>query len=495
MTLPRTESADGVTALSGQGVWRTELAETVKLALPIALTQLGQIAMMTTDLALVGRLGDTAVAAAALAQIVLFIAFVLGMGLVSAVAPLAAQAFGARRPRLVRRSLRVGLWAALVLGIPLTLVQLWGQEVLLALGQSQDATALAHRYLTGLAWSLVPGWWFIALRNFMGAVNKPEPALWITLAAIPINFALAYVLIFGEFGFPELDLLGAGVATTAVNLGMCVASIWVCYARRPFKKYRVMGRFWRVDWRLFWRLIVIGAPISGTFLLEYGLFAGAALLMGLISTAALAAHQIALQTAAIMFMVPFGISMAATVRVGHAVGRGDAAATRIAGFTAIALGTAFMAAMTLLVILMREVIPAWFLGAAAAHAVETMTLASTLLVLGASFFVFDGIQTIGSGALRGLNDTRVPLVFAAVGFWLVGFTSAYALGFPLGYGAYGIWIGLTLGLFVYASLLIWRFHRLTARHYLPAVPGENEREDASWAEDAKERMTMRTAAE
>jgi MATE family multidrug resistance protein len=487
--------ADGATAPSGWDTWRAELAETVELALPIALTQLGQITMMTTDLALVGRLGDTAVAAAALAQTVLFFAFVLGMGLVSAVAPLAAQGFGARRPRLVRRSLRVGMWAALMLGVPLTFLQLHGEELLRALGQSPEASALADRYLTGLAWSLVPGWWFIALRNFMGAVNRPQPALWITLAAIPINFALAYALIFGAFGFPELDLLGAGVATTIVNVGMCAVSIWVCYARRPFKKYGVMGHFWRADWPLFWRLIVIGAPISGAFLLEYGLFAAAALLMGLISTAALAAHQIALQTAAVMFMVPFGISMAATVRVGHAVGRGDALATRVAGFIAIALGTVFMATMTLFVILMRESIPVWFLGVAADGAAETVALASALLVLGASFFVFDGVQTIGSGALRGLNDTRVPLVFSAIGFWVVGFSSAYTMGFPFGLGAYGIWIGLTLGLFVYASLLIWRFHWLTARHYLPAVAGTAGREDALWVEVAKERVALRTAAE
>ncbi len=149
-------------------VWRREAAETVRLSLPIALTQLGQIAMMTSDLALVGRLGDKAVAAAALAQIVLFVGFVLGMGLVSAVAPLAAQAFGAREPRMVRRALRVGLWAALILGIPLTAVCLQGERLLLALGQEAEAAALAQDYLHGLCWCLVPGWWFIALRSFMG---------------------------------------------------------------------------------------------------------------------------------------------------------------------------------------------------------------------------------------------------------------------------------------------------------------------------------------
>jgi MATE family multidrug resistance protein len=241
MTTPQIEIAAGQIAPAARSPWRIELAETVKLALPIALTQLGQIAMMTTDLALVGRLGDTALAASALAQTVLFTAFVLGMGLVSAVAPLAAQGVGARKPRLVRRALRVGLWASLMLGVPLTILQLRGEVLLLAFGQAPDAAALAHQHLTGLAWSLIPAWWFIAIRNFMGAVNRPEPALWITLAAIPVNFALAYMLIFGEYGMPRLELLGAGVATTIVNIGMCVAAIWVCYARRPFKKFRVLG--------------------------------------------------------------------------------------------------------------------------------------------------------------------------------------------------------------------------------------------------------------
>ena len=444
------------------------MTETVKLALPIALTQLGQIAMMTSDLALIGRLGDQAVAAAALAHSVLFTVFVLGMGIVSAVAPLAAQAYGAREPRMVRRSLRVGLWAAVILGVPLTIAQLWGGELLVALGQSQENAALAGRYLSGIAWCVIPGWFFMALRNFMGAVNRPEPALWITLAAIPANALLAYALIYGVFGLPRLDLLGAGLATTLVNIGMCVAAIWVCYTRRPFRKYRVLGRWWRGDWTLMRQLIVVGAPISGSFLLEYGVFAAAALLMGWIGTVALAAHQIALQIAAIMFMVPFGISMAATVRVGHAVGRGDAAATRRAGFAAILLGAVFMAAMTLLVALTRHALPLAFLGSDAPDP-QTVALAASLLVLGACFFVADGIQTIAAGSLRGLNDTRVPLVFAAISFWLIGFTSCWLFGFTLGLGAYGIWIGLSLGIACYAVLLIRRFQRLTARHYLPQV--------------------------
>jgi multidrug resistance protein, MATE family len=470
MTLPGTMTA-AVSAPQGERfVWRTEIAETVKLAWPMALTQLGQIAMMTTDLALIGRLGDAAVAAVGLAHLILFLGFVFGMGLVSAVATLAAQAYGAREPRMVRRSLRMGLWAAVILGVPINVIQLWGEDILIAAGQTHEAAALAARYLLGLAWSMIPAWCFIALRNFMGAVNRPEPALWITLVAIPGNALLAYSLIHGHYGLPRLDLLGAGLATTIVNVAMCVAAVWICYACRPFKKYRVLGRFWRMDWELMRQLIVIGVPISGAMLLEWGLFSSAAILVGWIGTTALAAHQIALQIAAILFMVPFGISLAATVRVGHAVGRGDPIATRRAGFAALALGAAIMVALTLIVVLFRNVIPLFFLGDTVAAAGETAWIASALLLVGATWFIADGIQGIAAGALRGLNDTRVPMLYAALSFWLVGFTSAYALAFWSGLGVFGVWVGFSLSLWLFALLLTARFQNLTARGHLPPVP-------------------------
>jgi MATE family multidrug resistance protein len=447
-----------------RSIWRIEIVETAKLAWPMALTQLGQIAMMTTDLALIGRLGSEAVAAVGLAHLILFVGFVLGMGPVSAVAPLAAQAFGARNPRLVRRSLRVGLWAAVMLGIPVNAVQqIWGEDILLAAGQSPDSAALAARYLSSLAWSMIPAWCFIALRNFMGAVNRPEPAMWVTLAAIPLNGLVAYALIYGAFGLPRLDLLGAGLATTSVSVAMCAAAVWICYARRPFKKYRVLGRVWRADWMLMRRLLVIGIPISGGLMLEWGLFSSAALLVGWIGTVALAAHQIALQVATILFMAPFGISLAATVRVGHAVGRRDGVATRRAGFVATALGAGVMLATALLVVLVRNAIPLLFLGSGNATGAETAQLASTLLLIGATFFISDAVQAVAAGALRGLNDTRVPMLYAAVSFWLVGFSSAYALAFAFDLGAPGIWIGFSLAVTTFAALLVRRFYKLTLR--------------------------------
>jgi len=440
-----------------------ELTETLKLAAPIALTQLGQIAMMSTDLAFIGRLGDDAVAAAALAGTVYFVSFTFGMGLMSAVAPLAAQAFGRRDPHLIRRALRTGLWAAPLIALPIMAFPLRGEQILHALGQASVPARLAQQYLFGLAWGVMPALWFLAIRSFMSAIHRPQPVLWITLAAIPANALLAYLLIYGEWGLPRLELFGAGLATTIVNFGTFVASLWFATRRRPFRKYHVLGHVWRIDWALMRQLLIIGAPISLAFLLEYGLFSAAALLMGLISTAALAAHQVALQVTAILFMVPFGISQAATVRVGHAVGRNDAKAVKRAGLVATLLGIVLASVLTLAVVVARFAIARAFFGETSGSAGAAVELAATLLMVGATFFVTDAVQTIVVGSLRGMNDTRIPLLFAAIGYWMIGFPCAYALAFSARFGAVGVWIGLSCGTAVYAVLLILRFRLLAGR--------------------------------
>jgi MATE family multidrug resistance protein len=439
-----------------------ELTETLGLAVPMALTQLSQIAMMATDLAFIGRLGNAAVAAAALAGTVYFVSFTIGMGLVSAVAPLAAQAFGARDSREVRRALRTGLWAALLISLPIMPFSLYGEPILLALGQAPAAAGLAQHYLFGLVWGVTPALWFMAIRGFMGAVNRPQPALWITLAAIPANALLVYPLIYGEWGFPRLELFGAGLATTTVNFGTVLASLWFATRRPPFRKYRVLGRIWRIDWRLMRRLVGIGAPISLSFMMEYGMFSAAALLMGLIGTTALAAHQVALQVTAILFMVPYGISMAATVRVGHAIGRDDPGAVKRAGFVAILLGVVLVASLTLAVVAGRFAIARLFFGVAE-DASAAIALTANLLLVGSTFFIADGIQTIAAGSLRGMNDTRMPLLFAAISYWLIGFTLACLLGFQTPLGAIGVWVGLSVGTAIYATLLVLRFRLLASR--------------------------------
>ena len=303
----------------------------------------------------------------------------------------------------------------------------------------------------------------------MSAVNRPEPILWITLAAIPANALLVYLLLYGAFGLPQLGLFGAGLATSIVNFGTFLAGLWFAARRRPFRKYHVLGHFWRIDWQLMRQLIVIGAPISLSFLLEYGLFGAAGLLMGVISTTALAAHQIALQVAAILFMVPFGISMAATVRVGHAIGRGDAGGVRRAGHVATWLGIVLAAVLTLAVIAGRFGIAELFLGESTDATAE---LSATLLLVGSTFFIADAIQTVAAGSLRGMNDTRIPLLFAILSYWLIGFACAWWLGFRTPSGAVGVWIGLSVGTAVYAVLLLLRFRAAGAQAGVPMTVRE-----------------------
>jgi MATE family multidrug resistance protein len=270
-------------------------------------------------------------------------------------------------------------------------------------------------------------------------------------------------LIYGEFGLPRLELFGAGLATTIVNFGTFIAGLWFATRRRPFRKYHVLGHVWRIDWALMRQLLVIGAPISVAFLLEYGLFSAAALLMGLISTAALAAHQVALQVTAILFMVPFGIALAATVRVGHAVGRNDAKAARRAGLVATLLGIVLASLLTLAVVVARFAIARAFFGETSDGAGAAVELTATLLLVGATFFVTDAVQTIVAGSLRGMNDTRIPLLLAAIGYWIIGFPCAYGLAFFAQLGAVGVWIGLSGGTAIYALLLILRFWLLAGR--------------------------------
>jgi MATE family multidrug resistance protein len=445
--------------------WATEVRATIKLSVPIALTQLGQIAMFTCDLLLIGRLGESAVAAASLAHTVFFACFVLGMGVMLAAAPLAAQAFGAGDQPMIGRATRTGLWAAIAIGLPFTLLQAWGEPILLLLEQPPDAAAMAGQYLLPLSWCTIPAFFFIVLRGFMGAVNRPEPALWITLIAIPLNAALAYALIYGALGLPRLELYGAGLATTLVNLGMCAAALRIALKAPAFRGHRVFAQVAVFDWPVLRRLLALGVPISAALMLEFGVFAAAVVLMGWFGTTALAAHQVAIQIASITFMVPFGIAQAATVRVGQALGRHDPAGIRAAGLVAMQLGALFMALMAMLLFLGRHEVPLLFFGGESDRAVVSLT--ATLLLFAALFQIADGVQTITNGALRGLNDTRVPMLMALTGFWLIGFAASYGLAFPVGLGPEGVWVGLLIGLCCYALMLLLRFRALSVALFKP----------------------------
>lgn len=461
----RTASAKQQGLRTGSGAGHQlvlELMATAKLAWPMVLAQLGQIGMMATDLASAGRIGPEAVAAVALAGRIYLVSFTFGMGLLAAITPLAAQAFGADNLSVARRSLRMGLWLALLLSLPMMAFTLRAERILLALGQVPGAALLAQQYLFGLTWSAAPALCFLAIRSFLVAVNRPEPVLWITVAAIPVKTLLVYLLMYGKLGLPRLELFGAGLATSLVNCALCSAGFWFAAMRRPFRDYHLLVHLWRFDWPLMRQLIVIGTPISISFLMDYGFSSAAALLMGTISTAALAAHQIAFQVAATMFIIPSGISMAAAVRVAHAFGRDDGPGVKRAGLAAMLLGTVIVVMLSFVVIVARFRIAEFFLGDSTDVA-DAARLAAQLVLVGASSFISAAIYTIASGSLRGMKDTRAPVLFAGVAYWLIGFSLSYVVGLKIGLGPIGVWIGLSIGATVYAALLVVRFHLLAGR--------------------------------
>lgn len=457
-------------APAGAVAWIGEARATLALTGPLVLTQLGQIAIMTTDVMMVGRLGADDLAAASLGHVVFFVAFCGAMGIVMATAPLAAQAYGAHRPRTLRRVIRQGLWVALLMTVPFCFAAApFVERFMIAIGQPAAVASGAHVYLSAMLWSLPTAIAFIVLRNFAAAVNRPEPALWVMLAGVPLNALLDYVLIFGAFGAPRLEIFGAGVASAIINLAMFAAMLAIVLRRAPFRRYRLLGRFWRPDWAIVRHIFAIGLPIAGAVLMEYGIFALAAVQMGWFSTTAIAAHQIALQIGSITFMVPLGIGQAATVRVGQAVGRGDADGIRRAGWTAAALGIAFMALMSMVIVAMPGPLARLFLDAGTEGGMRVAELAAVLLLFVAAFQVADGAQTIGLHALRGLNDTTVPMLIVAFGYWVVGLATCYGLGFVAGLGPVGIWIGLSVGLGLVACLVLGRFALMTRPHVLPRL--------------------------
>jgi len=452
--------------------WRVELSMTLRLAIPIVLTQLAWVSMMATDTAMIGRLGADALAGASLSMMTFFLAWVFCFGVVMATAALAAQAFGARKPRIVRRVVRQGLWVTIVLTAPIVAILSFTPNMLAYIGQPAEALPHAAAYMNTLKWSLPPAIAFAVLRNFVSALNRPMPAMWVMLAGVPLNAALDYALIFGNLGLPRLELTGAGIATSGVNLAMFLALLAIVMLQRRFARYAVLGRFWQPDWTRFRAIFRIGLPIAGASFLEAGFFIGSIFVIGQFGSLALAATMIAMQLPHISFMVPMGLSQAATVRVGQAVGRRDVAGAYRAGWVALAISLGFMSIMTVVVLSVPEAFASIFLDSARTDSADVVALAVSYLFFAAFFQAGDGIQAVAAGALRGLNDTAVPMVIAAVCYWGIGLGSGLWLGFVVGMEGSGLWVGFVFGLTSAAIVLSHRFKRLDARRYIPSVPSE-----------------------
>jgi MATE family multidrug resistance protein len=411
-----------------------------------------------TDVVLLGWLGPRQLAAAALGLNLTWAFTLVAMGLVTASSPMMATALGAKlhSVRDVRRTFRQSLWLIAFILAPLWLL-LWNAEpVILALGQQPDLAADAALFLKGYMWSALGFLLFQAMRNLLSALERPGWILGISVIGIGLNALLSWALIFGEFGLPALGLLGGGLGSSIVWLVLALGLIIVLLSDRQFRRFHLFGRFWRPDWPRLGRLFKLGLPIGLLMGFEGAVFSAAAYLMGLIDADSVAAHAIALQIAAITFMVPLGLGQAATVRVGRALGAGDGDGITRAGWTALVLGVAFMTVMALLMWLFPSPLIGFFLDADAEGG-RVMGLAVSFLALAAVFQIADGAQVIAAGMLRGLHDTRAPMLFALFGYWVVGLGTGVWLAFRAGWQGVGIWTGLAVGLGIVAVMLIGRW--------------------------------------
>jgi MATE family multidrug resistance protein len=359
------------------------------------------------------------------------------------------------------------MWAAVAICVPIWAVLWQGEALLLAMGQDPELSADAAKFVRALQWGLLPALLYLVLRAFVSALEKPIWSLIVACAAVIFNGLINYVLIFGKLGFPALGLLGAGIGSAFTNFLLFGGMAWVVIRHRDFRRYHIFGRFWRPDWRRFADVWKLGFPIAITLLLEVTIFNAAVFLMGLIGTASLAAHAIAIQIAMLTFMVPLGLAQAVTVRVGLALGRRDREGISRAGWTSFALGVGFMACMALLIIAVPHQLVYLFLDESDPANAPVITLAVSFLTIAAIFQIADGAQVVGAGMLRGLHDTTIPMAYAAFGYWVIGMGVGATLAFHFGWEGVGIWTGLASGLVVVALLMITRWVR---RERLGLVP-------------------------
>jgi len=453
---------------SGEG-WRGEIVATLALAWPLVGANLLQMAIYAVDVIFIARLGEDALAVSSLSVALSGLLMWTMTGLVGGAAPLIAAELGRRRHavREVRRTVRMGAWLAVASGLLAMTILAQGEALMRLSGQSPALATRAGKFLMILMWTAIPLVMSGHLRNTVSALGRPVIGTLVAGLAVAVNALGNYAFIYGHFGLPAMGLNGSAVASVVTGAAMLAAYAAVLACDRRLRRYRLLGRWWRPEWSRLREMVRIGAPIALTIVAEAGLFSGAAFLMGLIGPAQLAGHTLALQIAALAFQVPFGIGQAATIRVGYHYGAGDRAAIGRAGWAAVGLSLAFMGLPAALMLFA----PAWLLGAY----VDTDAPKNAMLVgfavrymaVAAAFQLFDGVQAVSGGALRGLQDTRVPMVMALFGYWVPGLGTAIALGFFTPLQGTGIWIGLAIGLVVVAGLLLQRWARRARLGLLP----------------------------
>jgi len=444
--------------LTSLAAYRSETRASFLLAYPVMISMLGQVMTGVADSVMIGWTGAVPLAASSLANVFFSVLLFFGVGVSYAITPLVAEASGAGDSRRIIEALRHGLVINLVTGIFLATLIFLGQDLLLHIGQPSDVVELAIPYLLIITGSIVPTMIFQTYRQFAEGLHRTRMAMVVMIICNLLNVVLNYVLIYGIWIFPEMGLNGAGWATFISRVFMAIwMALYVYYGSR-FTAYREGFRFGAYSKQLFNRMLHIGIPAGAQFIFEAAAFGFSAIMMGWLGANTLAAHQIAINLATVSYMTTSGLGAAATIRVGTFLGQRDAVAVRRAGFTLIGLGVGIMLLWGVAFLAGKHFLPGLYIDDPA-----VLTIAAPLMVIAGFFQLSDGMQVVCAGALRGLQDVKIPSLLIFVAYWILALPIGYLLAFPLGYGAQGIWLGLLIGLTLTAGFMVWRFNRLSHR--------------------------------
>ena len=440
--------------------FKTEVREFLKLAVPLASAQLAQSATGFVDTIMMGRMGPDVLAAGGLAAIIFLSVMTTATGMVMGISPLIAEAFGAGQRTRIQNLARQGLWLSILVAIPAMIGLGHSDRWLLQAGQAAATVQLANTYLDIILWGMVPVIGFAALRAMVSALSQARPVMTIMVTGTAFNIFGNYVLGFGKLGFPQMGLAGLALASVIAQWGMFVALALYVLKHPSFSEYYIFQALHRIRPRILWQLVWVGFPIGIFTGLESGFFMVIMFWVGTFGTIALAAHQIVLQTIVVVFMVPLGISYATTVRVGQWLGRRDLRGVRQAAWVSVGLSTVFVVSVSIAFLLFPERVIGIYLDVQNPENAAVVALALPLLIVAAIAQILDGFQKAIYGSLQGLQDTQVPMFLNVLGYWGVGLSVGYVLGFQLGMGSKGLWIGQSVAIAVVAVLFIWRLRQL-----------------------------------
>lgn len=438
--------------------FRKEAGLTLKIGLPVIIAQLLQMSMNFVDTVMAGNLSAEDLAAVAVGGAV-FVPFMMFMaGILMAVTPVVAQLVGARNFKEIGINARQALWLSQILAIPVFFLIRNLEFVMHFIDVTPEIIPIAQGYLGAISWGVFPVSGYMALRFFNEGMSVTRPGMYFALIGVFVNIIGNYALMYGAFGFPELGAVGCGYASSLVGVVMFLGMLIFTMKHPPYNRFEIFSSFKKPDWPYLKELLRVGVPIGLSSTMEVTMFAVVSLLMGSLSTIAVAGHQVAINFAAMTFMVPFGLSTAITTRVGNAIGKSKVTEARHRGYVGITLATFFMSLTAIIIYLFPDVISSIYTQDSAVQEV-----AISLLYMAAIFQISDGLQVSSYGALRGLKDTKIPMIVNFIAYWVVGLPLGYYLGISRNIGPQGLWMGLIAGLTIAAILHNIRFYKLTSR--------------------------------